>query len=86
VASSLSFVKFYLLKLNKNYEFLLFFQRWSAEVPWLIADSSGLIFDLALMVQGILLFEANLSTKRCLYRLCCTDHARARSTAASRWR
>jgi hypothetical protein len=32
--------------------FLYFFQRWSTEVPWLIADGSGLIVDVARMVQG----------------------------------
>jgi hypothetical protein len=38
--------------MKKHNEFLLLFQRWSTEVPWLIADSSGLIVDVARMVQG----------------------------------
>jgi hypothetical protein len=32
--------------------FFYFFQRWSTEVLWLITDSSGLIVDVARMVQG----------------------------------
>ncbi len=29
-----------------------FFKRWTTEVPWLIADGSGLYVDVARMVQG----------------------------------
>ena len=40
------------IRIKWHNEFLLLFQRWSTEVPWLIADGSGLIVDVARMVQG----------------------------------
>ena len=40
------------MMMKQHNEFLLLFQRWSTEVPWLIADGSGLIVDVARMVQG----------------------------------
>ncbi len=52
VASSLTLPYNFYLRIKQHDEFLLLFQRWSTEVPWLIADGSGLIVDVARMVQG----------------------------------
>ena len=70
--------------------FFSLFQRWSTEVLWLIADGSGLIVDVARMVQGSsyspIFIQIQITSEALFaYRLRCTDHARARS-AAFRWR
>ena len=52
VASSLNIPYNFNVRIKQHNEFLLLFQRWSTEVPWLIADGSGLIVDVARMVQG----------------------------------
>jgi hypothetical protein len=67
------------------------FQRWSTEVLWLISDASGLIVDVARIVQGATHSENRLavlllSPSRCCsvfsYRLRCSYNARARCAVA----
>jgi hypothetical protein len=52
--------------INYYYELLLLFQRWSTEVPWLIADASGLIVDLARMVQGSSYHHISVRSSVCI--------------------
>ncbi len=52
VASSLIIPYNINVRIKQQNEFLLLCQRWSTDVPWLIADGSGLIVDVARMVQG----------------------------------
>jgi hypothetical protein len=52
VASALTLPYSFNIRMKLQNEFLLLFQRWSTEVLWLIADCSGLIVDVARMVQG----------------------------------
>jgi hypothetical protein len=45
---------------------LLNFQRWLTEVPWLIADASGLIVDLARIAQGSYHSSVSIRSAGCI--------------------